>query len=279
MSKLCTAGGERPTRVGLGGEGVLRTQGREGEAASVIIEALEQGLTYFDSAPAYAGSQSYYGSVWRERPEVRAGVFQASKSAGRTRDAALADLEQTLRIMGLDYLDLWQIHDLRTAGEFETVSGPGGALEAFVEARQSGRVRFIGVTGHHDPDLLTRAVEAWPVDAVLLPVNPAEACLGGFLDLTVAAARKRGAAVIGMKALGGSHYVSPEGGLTADRLLRFALAQPVDHLVVGCGLPVEVMELALAGRVPEPMSPAEREALVQTFRPRARRLAFYRGGA
>ncbi|MBU0515297.1 MAG: aldo/keto reductase, partial [Proteobacteria bacterium] len=165
LKKTLAELGPAVTRVGLGGEGVLRTQHREAEATAVIEAALAEGIGYFDCAPAYAGSQGYYGLVWGEHPDQRADIFQASKSAGRTSPEAKADLENTLATMNLDHLDLWQIHDLRTKDEFEVISGPGGALEAFVQAKDQGLIRFIGVTGHHDPRLLTKAVLEWPVDA------------------------------------------------------------------------------------------------------------------
>ena len=150
---------ERYGRIGLGGEGVLRTAGRGDEAREVIHEALNQGIAYFDSARVYADSELYYGSVWREQSEKRSRIFQTSKSASRNRDEALADLESTLDRLETDYLDLWQIHDVRDRNDLEVISGPGGALEAFTEARESGKVRFIGVTGHHDPAILTEAVD------------------------------------------------------------------------------------------------------------------------
>lgn len=269
--------GVNVTCVGLGGEGVLRTCGRDEEARAVIREALACGISYFDSAMAYAGSQGYYGSVWKENPSLRAQIFQASKSASRDRKSALSDLEQTLQTMGIEKLDLWQIHDVRTRDELERIEGPGGALEAFVDAKAAGRVRFIGVTGHHDPYVLSRAVERWPVDAVMMPVNPAEAVLGGFLDNTLPLAHEKGVAVIGMKILGASHYVHPEVGITAELLLRFALSRPIDVAIVGCSSPEEVRTLARAGRGFEALDKTEEATLVGAFRPQARRLAFYRG--
>jgi len=269
--------GRMVTRVGLGGEGVLRTHGRSQEARAVIKAALAQGIGYFDTAPAYAGSQGYLGSVWKEGGVERSAIFQTSKSPGRTRAEAKADLERSLQTLGLDYLDLWQIHDLRTEEEFETIAGPGGALEAFVEARERGLARAIGVTGHHDPEVLTRAVEEWPLDSVLLPVNPVEAALSGFLTSTLPLAREKGLAVIGMKSLGGGHYLAPEMGLTAEILLRFALAQPLTVLIVGCSSPEEVALLARAGREPEPLSPEEQERIKAPYLGQAGRLAFYRG--
>jgi aryl-alcohol dehydrogenase-like predicted oxidoreductase len=263
--------------VGLGGEGVLRTYGREQEAKAVIEQAAAQGITYFDSAQAYAGSQGYYGNFWRGHQELRPGIFQTSKSAARDYLGARADLAKSLEIMGLDRLDLWQIHDLRTRQDIEEIEGPGGALRAFVEAKDAGLVRFLGVTGHHAPQILEHAVKNWPVDSVLLPVNPAEAVLGGFLDQVMAAAKDRGLAVIGMKVLGGSHYISPRDGVTAEKLLRFALSQEVSTAIVGCASAGEVEALARVGRDFQPLAEGEEKKLLDLFRPIARRLAYYRG--
>jgi aryl-alcohol dehydrogenase-like predicted oxidoreductase len=261
----------------LGGEGVLRTIGRRIEAVEVIHAARASGIAYFDSARVYADSERYYGEVWGAEADARARVFQASKSAARGRSGAAAELEQSLQRLHTDHLDLWQIHDIRTAQDIAMIEAPGGALEAFLEARASGRTRFIGVTGHRDPKILAAAVERWPVDAVMMPVNPVEALLGGFLTETLAAARAKGIAVIAMKVLGASHYLNPGLGITAERLIRYALAQPVTLAIVGCAAPIEVRTLAAAGRDPEPMTPEEIAVLHDLFRPHARKLAYYRG--
>lgn len=150
-------------------------------------------------------------------------------------------------------------------------------MEAFVEAKNRGKIRFIGLTGHHDPALLTRAVKEWPVDSVLLPVNPVEALLGGFLTETLPAAREKGIAVIGMKVLGASHYVIPRSGISAELLIRFALSQPITLAVVGCSSPEEVETLSRIGRRFEPLSSQEQKEILDFFSPYARRLAFYRG--
>jgi aryl-alcohol dehydrogenase-like predicted oxidoreductase len=269
--------GRQVTCVGLGGEGVLRSHGQDQAARAVIDEALRQELTYFDCARAYAGSETYYGSRWRADPAARQKVFQTSKSANRDRAGAWQDLRQSLSNLQTDYLDLWQIHDVRTAEELKQIESAGGALEAFLEAREQGLVRHIGVTGHHDPRVLTRAVNNWPVDAVLLPVNPVEGLLGGFLDSTLAAAREKGLAVIAMKILGAGYYLQPGLGTSAEELIRYALSQEITVAILGCSTPDEVQTLAALGRNPEPLSPQEQENLLERFRPYARRLAYYRG--
>ena len=268
---------QRVTVVGLGGEGILRTYGRLAEARKVIQEAIVQGITYFDSAHVYADSEIYYGSLWPELPDVRSRVFQASKSASRDAKGALSDLENTLERMGTDYLDLWQIHDVRTEQDLRVISGSGGALDAFVGAKSSGKVRYIGVTGHHDPTILTRAVQDWPVDAVMIPVNPAEGVLGGFLTTTLPAAKEKQIAVIGMKILGASHYVRPELGITPELLISYALSHEITVAIVGCSTVDEVRTLAGAGTDRVPMDDEKKRNLLQKFEPHARQLAFYRG--
>ncbi len=269
--------GREVTIVGLGGEGILRTHGQTRKAQKVILEAVNQGITYFDSARVYAGSEGYYGTVWPKHPEIRSRIFQASKSGSRDKKSALADLQTTLHTMGVDHLDLWQIHDVRTESDLEAISGPGGALEAFVEAKAAGKVRFIGVTGHHDPGILTRAVRDWPVDSVMMPVNPVEGAIGGFLDSTLPEARRKRIAVIGMKVLGAGHYIIPDLDVTPELLIRFALSQNITVAIVGCSTPQEVQNLAAAGRNFKPLSRSEQQEVIDRFRPHAARLAYYRG--
>lgn len=146
--------GQKVTLLGLGGEGVLRTFGRDKEANSLVNRALDLGIGYFESARAYSGSESYYGKALGDR---RNRIFLTSKSHDRTREGALSHLHETLRNMRTDHLDLWQVHDVRTKEDIEEIFGPRGAIEAFVEAKKQGKTRFIGVTGHHDPAIIKNA--------------------------------------------------------------------------------------------------------------------------
>src|SRR3954470_3885476 len=123
--------GARVLPVSLGGEGVLRTTGRAREAVPLILEALRLGVRYCDTAPAYQQSQDYYGQAFRAAgAAARDAGFLASKTHERTRDRALRLLDDSLRRLGTDRLDLWQMHDLRALDEVDTICGRGGALEA-----------------------------------------------------------------------------------------------------------------------------------------------------
>lgn len=241
----------------------------------MIEAAYREGIRYFDSAVAYAGSQEYYGEFWRDHQQQRNQSFLTSKSAARTYSGAMTDLERSLTALNTDHLDLWQVHDIRTDHDLLEMEKPGGALRAFMEAKETGVTRYIGATGHADPGILAHAVEYWPIDTVLMPVNPNEVGPGGFLETIMEPARNHGIRVIGMKTLGAGHYLFPEAGITADVLIRFALAQQVDQVIVGCGTEEEVLALVTAGRA-GPLEIEEADRLAAVFLPHAAAFAYYR---
>ena len=237
--------GERVTIFGLGGEGVLRTRGRAAEAVAVIRRALDLGVNYFDSAPAYAGCLDYLGEGLAGR---RDGVFLASKTHDRTRDGSLRLLDEALARLRTDRLDLWQLHDLRTPADLDRVFGSGGALEALLLARDQGRVRFLGVTGHHDPEILAEALRRFEFDAVLAAVNAADRHRLSFAETVLPEAAARGVGVVAMKVYGGGPLVGPSG-LAAGEALGYVLGLPgVSTAVVGCRTPAEDDENARIAR-------------------------------
>jgi aryl-alcohol dehydrogenase-like predicted oxidoreductase len=229
--------GRDVTLFGLGGEGVLRTNGRAGEAVPVIRRALDLGINYFDTAPAYASSRDYYGAALGER---RGSIFLASKTHERTKDGSLRLLDDSLRRLRTDYLDLWQLHDLRTADDLDRIFARGGALEAQVQARAEGRVRFLGITGHHDPAILLEAMRRFDFDTVLVALNAADCHRLPFATTVLKEAARRGMGAIGMKAYAAGSLLGPSG-LTADEALTYVLSlEGVSTVIVGCKTPAEV---------------------------------------
>jgi aryl-alcohol dehydrogenase-like predicted oxidoreductase len=263
--------GESVTMLGLGGEGVLRTFGYEREAQAVIEAALEADITYFESARAYSGSEAYLGKSLNGH---RNRIFLTSKSHGRTRDEAEEHLAITLRNLNTDHLDLWQVHDVRTKRDLEEITAPGGALEGFRWAKEEGYARFIGVTGHHDPDILRQALDLYDFDTVLLPVNPAEPRAQSFLPLA-REALDRGLGVIGMKVLARG-LVSQLNLAPVRDYVHYALSQPVSLVVIGCDIPKHVQELAAAARQFTPMSLETQRQLEEAVIPFARGLMYYK---
>ena len=261
------------TLLGLGGEGVLRTFGREREAAALVNRALDLGIAYCESARAYSGSESYYGRALRER---RKDIFLTSKSHDRTRRGALAHLHETLANMRTDHLDLWQVHDVREEEDVEGIFGPGGAIEAFVEAKEKGLTRFIGVTGHHDPAVIRQCIERFAFDTVLMPVNPAEPAHQSFLDGVLPLARKKDMGIIGMKVYFRGFASRLPGYPSLEPFLRFALSQPVSTVVIGCDSIAQLEENVRFAESFEPLTAEEQATLIRDVSPFARQLMYYK---
>lgn len=261
------------TILGLGGEGVLRTYGYDREAYQLINKAVDLGVNYLESARAYSGSEAYYGQALRER---RKDIFLASKSHARDKKGASDHLHETLRNMKTDHLDLWQVHDVRTEDEVSEILGPHGALEAFVQARQEGLVRFIGVTGHHDPSVIRRCIEQFDFDTVLIPVNPAEPEYKSFVDEIIPLANEKRMGVVGMKVYFRGLAESMPGFASMEPFYRFALSQPITTVVIGCDN-VEQLEgnVKFAGSF-KPMTATEQKNLIEATSPYARQLMYYK---
>jgi aryl-alcohol dehydrogenase-like predicted oxidoreductase len=277
MSQLTPLGktGLFVERVSLGGEGVLRTHGRATEAVPVITTALDAGVRYCDTAPAYDQSQDYYGAAFRERPGARDGLVLASKTHARDKKGALALLGESLRRLGTDRLDVWQMHDLRTKADLRAMFAAGGAIAAAEEAKKEGRIRFVGLTGHHDPDILLEAIRTYDFDSVLLPINPADPARRPFLTTVVPAAREKKMGVVGMKVLSAGQLVA-DGAATAEECIRYAMAF-ADTVIIGCSSPEEVRQDLHVGRTAAPMDAAERTALETRLASRAARYAYFKG--
>ena len=242
--------GEAVTIFGLGGEGVLRTEGRMSEAVAVIRRALELGVNYFDSAPAYSGCLDYLGEGLAGRRDQ---VFVASKTHDRTRDGSLRLLDQTLRRLRTDRLDLWQLHDLRTLRDLEMIFGRGGAMEALLQARDEGRVRFLGITGHHDPAMLQEAMRRYEFDTALVALNAADRQRLSFIEDVLPQAAGQNLGVIAMKVYAQGALLNTgrfgkllgQTGLTAEEALGYCLSlREVHTAIIGCRSPAEVDENA-----------------------------------
>ena len=265
--------GREVTILGLGGEGVLRSFGRDREAYALINRALDLGISYCESARAYSGSESYYGKALKER---RRDIFLTSKSHARDRKGALAHLHETLANMQTDHLDLWQVHDVREEEELAEIFGPRGAIEAFSEAKQLGKTRFIGVTGHHDPSILRTCIERFDFDTVLMPVNPAEPAYKSFLDEVLPLARERNMGIIGMKVYFRGFASKLPGYTSMEPFFRFALSQPVTNIVIGCDNVAQLEENVRFAESFEPMTEEEQKKLARAVEAFSRQLMYYK---
>ena len=265
--------GEQVTLLGLGGEGILRTFDRDQEAVSLIQRAIDLGITYFESARAYGGSESYYGMALGER---RKEIFLASKSHERTLDGALGHLEETLKNMKTNFLDLWMIHDVRTIKDIDQIFGPQGAIRAFESARRDKLVKWIGISGHRNPTILSRAIDLFPFDTVLIPINAAEPHYSSFAGEILPKAQAKGMGVLGMKSLSRGVSVKIFGPDSSQNFLRYALSQAVSTIVVGCDT-IEQLEVnAKVAQTFRSMTKRDQDILLDKTKPYARELMYYK---
>jgi len=261
------------TVFGLGGEGILRTYGHEEQAYQLINRAIDLGVNYFESARAYSGSESYYGLALKER---RKDIFLASKSHARDRKGAWSHLQETLKNMETDHLDLWQVHDVRTPEDIEEIFGPQGAIEAFMEAKTKGLTRFIGVTGHHDPMITRRCIETFDFDTVLIPVNPAEPVHKSYIDQLIPIARQKGMGIVAMKVYFRGFAAQLPWFSTMEPFFRFALSQPLSLAVIGCDDTEQLEQNVSFARSFRPMSEDEKQDLIDDVYPYGRKLMYYK---
>jgi aryl-alcohol dehydrogenase-like predicted oxidoreductase len=202
-------------------------------AAAYVRQVYELGLRYFDCARMYWNGQSEeaYGLGLRG---IRNDVFLTSKSVGRTAKAAAADLETSLRLLKTDYVDLWQMHDIRTLDEVQAVLKPGGAMEAFEAAKKAGKCRLIGFTGHFDPEAhaaMLNAYDKW--DTVMMPVHAADHAFLSFEQIALPVSVARGVPNQAIKVFGKANLLR---SLSPSTCLRYALSQPgVQVAICGAG--------------------------------------------
>src|SRR5262245_58318183 len=226
--------GVEVTAIGLGGYhlGLMKD---DDEAVRLIHEAVDAGITFLDNAWEYhdGRSEELMGRAIRDR---RGEVFLMTKvcTHGRDRHVAMRQLEESLRRLKTDYLDLWQVHEVVYDNEPELHFAKGGVIEALEQARSEGKVRFIGFTGHKSPEIHLKMLSYdYPFDACQLPWICFDATFRSFERQVLPELERRGIAAIGMKSLGGEGNMVRARAVTAEEALRYAVSLPVATVVSG----------------------------------------------
>lgn len=219
--------------LGLGGAGTntpLDKQDREGDALAIIQRALELGIRYFDTAASYGANELYLGKVL---PTYRANVFLTSKTYEKERDGAWRELERSLKRLNTDYLNLWQLHSVATPEHVQTIFSANGAIKALEEAKEQKIVRFGGITGHHEPDVIVAAMRRYQFDTTLIPVNAADKHhQRPYFPSVLPLARQQNVGVIAMKVPAYGKLFQP-GGLTGmQQAMGYTLSQPGVHCCI-----------------------------------------------
>jgi uncharacterized protein len=259
--------GTQVSALGVGGYHLGSTKDQQ-EANDLVAKALDAGITFFDNAWDYHQglSEERLGTALKGKRD-QAFVMTKVCTHGRGKDVAMQMLEQSLRRLQTDHLDLWQIHEVIYYNDPDLIFRPGGAAEALLEAKQQGKVRFIGFTGHKDPAIHLRMLaHDFPFDTVQMPLNACDATFRSFETQVMPEANKRGIAVLGMKSLGGSGEMVRHGAFTAQEGLKYAMSLPVATTISGMdSLEVLDQNLEVARRF-QPMSAGD----MQTLRDRVR---------
>src|ERR1700729_81131 len=226
--------GEQVSIIGVGGYHLGTVQSSD-LAVRLVQEAVDAGVTFFDNAWEYNDhrSEEWMGLGLQGRRDK---VFLMSKvcTHGRDKKVATQQLEESLKRLGTDHLDLWQIHEVIYENDPDLDFAKGGVVEALDEAKKQGKVRFVGFTGHKSPAIhLKMLAHDFPFDTVQMPLNCFDATFRSFEQRVLPELTRRGIAAIGMKSLSGGGYPVRAGVVTATEALRYALSLPVATVVSG----------------------------------------------
>ena len=254
--------GLKVSRITLGGHH-MAVNG-EAVAEKVILRAVDLGILMFDSAHIYnkGKSDEIYGNVLGSKPSLRQKVLLMSKAEKRSKAAAMQQLEETLRRMKTDYLDLWQCHQVSEHSEVDQIFGPDGALEAFVQAKQQGKVRHIGFTGHRDPAVHLRMLEGYDGwETVQHPVNLIDPHYLSFVTNLIPKTRAKGLGTLAIKsnAIG---QITKQGVAKIEECLRFALSNDIDTVVSGMETVEQLEQNVAVVKTFRKMTPAEISSLL-----------------
>jgi len=259
--------GERLTIIGQAG-GRFPMCGYE-DAKAITLRAYDLGINYFDTARIYwdGKSEEVYGDVL---PPFRKNIFLTTKSPQRSRAGAEQDLEKSLRALKTDHVDLWQIHQVSTMDEVEQIFAPGGAIEAFEAAKKSGKCRFIGFTGHHDPEVHLAMLRKYDrYDTILMPLNPADPSYLSFEKQVLPVAIERGMGIQGMKSTANAGLL---GEIHLKDCLTYVLSLPIHCLALGCTTIGQIEDDVRIAQQFKAMSPQQmasvRESAVKLAGPR-----------
>jgi aryl-alcohol dehydrogenase-like predicted oxidoreductase len=260
--------GEMLSVIGFGG--IVVTDASTEDASRRVSDAFNAGINYFDVAPSYGNAETMLGPALEP---YRKKVFLACKTQERKKAGALRELEQSLKNMRTDHFDLYQLHAVTKPEDVQTIFGPGGAMEAFEEARKDGKIRFIGFSAH-SVEAAMALMDGYDFDTLLFPFNYATWHSGNFGPQVLQRARDKGMGILALKAMAKGPW--PEGATRISKCwyepltdpsealmgLRFTLSHPITAAIPPGNEDLFKMALGLAGKI-VPLKAKEVEAMKQ----------------
>ncbi len=257
--------GVEVSMLGIGGFHI-GTQKDEAESIRIVREAIDHGVTFLDNCWDYnkGVSEERMGKALRDGYRQKA--FLMTKLDGRTASAATGQLDQSLGRLGTDVIDLVQVHEVIRDTDPDRVFGPGGAIEALVRARDAGKLRFIGFTGHKSPAihrrmLATAAAHGFRFDTVQMPLNVMDPHYDSFEKNVLPLLVQDEIGVLGMKSMG-DKIILASGAASAIECLHYAMSLPASVVITGCDSLGVLQQALYAAMTWKPMPPAQLEALL-----------------
>jgi uncharacterized protein len=261
--------GEKVSAIGLGGYHIGKQADPE-ESIRLIRAAIDHGITFMDNCWDYNGGISEVRMGQALHDGYRQKVFLMTKMDGRTKQAYNIQLEQSMGRLQTDMIDLVQFHEVIRLDDPDRIFAPGGAMEAAVAAREAGKIRYIGFTGHKDPFVHLRMLEMaqkhnFHFDTVQMPVNVMDAHFRSFTREVLPVAQKQGVGVLAMKTFG-DHFILDSKTVEPIEAFHYSLTLPVSVVITGIDS-TQVLDQALnAAKTFKPMSQDQVSALLARTR-------------
>ncbi len=257
--------GERVSLVGLGGYHIGK-QADEQESIRIIRTAIDKGINFLDNCWDYNGRASEVRMGQALRDGYRPKAFLMTKIDGRNKETAARQIDDSLRRLQTDHIDLLQFHEVIRRTDPDRIFGSNGAMEAMLEARKAGKIRYIGFTGHKSPEIHLQMLDTafthqFTFDAVQMPLNVMDAHYDSFEKKVLPVLLKHRIGVLGMKPMG-DHFILDSKAVTPVECLQYAMNLPTSVVIAGCdSLPI--LEQALnAARSFRPLSETQASALL-----------------
>jgi hypothetical protein len=282
----------------LGGQAALEKANNADVAVPIIHRALDLGVNYCDTSSIYGGpmrwSERYLGEVMKTR---RNEAFLATKTKERTREGSMRMIDESLKLLQTDNVDLWQLHDIGTMKDINAIFAPGGAMEALLEMQQQKVVRYLGITGHYRPDALMEAIHRHDFDCILMAVNAADPHHYSFQEQLLPLAVQKQMGIIGMKIPGRGRILSSwtpppleqqkhswegmviatqPGTLTMQEAVYYVLSQPVSTVIIGCDSIPQLEENVALAKSFTPLNQQQQAELVAKAEVVSRPSLFFR---
>ena len=254
---------EKVSIIGLGGWHIGNIK-EEKIALKMIAQAYELGINFYDTAFSYndGASEIRYGKAFKG---IRDKIFLMSKSTQRKNVDAERELELTLKRLQTDYLDLWQLHSVKTKEDVDKIFSPGGAYEAAAKAKEQGKIRYIGITGHYDPYANLEALKHHKLlDTIQMPINLVDPNYRSFINIALPKAVEYNLGIIAMKTIANGRIVEHKVS-TVEESLTYVWNLPVSVLVSGCDSPEQLSKNIAMAKSFKKLSKQEKESvLLQT---------------